>query len=185
MCEMVSETLRDPDSEEVVSLEVGAVQCVNVGAQRCPDRAGQRMTIRDGGEGVQLRLERCDSLGFNGRFVHEAPVEIADLASILARRSAGLCRILDQRQSTLPGFVGQDSEDAVTGLVGGDGCRLDPSAIRVSVEIVAGRDGFVHSSQIEARLLRRWLPGTRRHGSKNQSEQQSGSPGVSHSMRLA
>ena len=82
----VRQPLRDPDAEQIPGLEIGVVQRVDVGAQLSADRASQRMAIRDGGECVELRLERRDPLRLDGGFVHEARVEIADLAAVLARR---------------------------------------------------------------------------------------------------
>ena len=92
----IVEALCDPDSKQIPGLEVGAVQRVHVRAQLFADGARQRMTVRDGREGVQLRFERRDSFGFDGRFVHEGGVEIAHLAGIRPSRGAGFRRILDQ-----------------------------------------------------------------------------------------
>ena len=129
------------------------------------------MTIGDGGNGVQLGLKGSNPLGLDGGFLHETRIEIADFAGVGGRGRTGFRRILDQGKCTLARFIGQDGVEAVAGFIGGNGRRFDPSAIGIRVEIVAGRDGGVHSREIEVRILQ--LPlGTSRHCKKNYAEQQ-------------
>ena len=58
----IFEALRDPDSKQISGLDVGTVQRVDIRAQLCADGTRQRVTSRDGGEGVQLRFERRDPI---------------------------------------------------------------------------------------------------------------------------
>jgi len=78
----VGEALCDPDSEEVPGLEVGVVQRIHIRAELPAQHTGESMAIRDGRDPIELGLQRSDSLGLDGSFIHEARVKIADLAGI-------------------------------------------------------------------------------------------------------
>ena len=56
----------------------------------------QRMTVGDGREGVQLRLKRSDPFGFDGAFIHETRIKIADFAGVRRGCFSGLGRVLNQ-----------------------------------------------------------------------------------------
>ena len=86
----IGQALRDPDSEEIPGLEVGVVQRIDIRAQLPAQHAGESMAIRDGRDRVELGLQRSDSLGLDGGFVHEGRVVIADLPGIAAGGDAAL-----------------------------------------------------------------------------------------------
>src|SRR5262249_44059412 len=60
-------------------------------------------------------------------------------------------RLLNQRNGLLSSFICEYREDAVAGLVRGNRCGLNPSPVRISIEIVARHDGFIHSRKVDAR----------------------------------
>ena len=58
----IVEVLRDPDAEQVIGVEVGAVQRVDVGAKRSADARGQRVPSRDRGDLGELVAQRREAL---------------------------------------------------------------------------------------------------------------------------
>ncbi len=170
----VRQALGDPDSEEVLGLEVRVVQRVNIRAKLPAQHAGEIMAIRDGCDGVELRFQRSDSLRLDGCFVHEARVEVGDLPGILACGRSGLGRLLNEGQCAFPRLVGQHCEDAVTRLVGGNGRSLDPSAIGIRIEIVTRSDGRVHACQIDTCRKWRWRRPASWHSCDSNGEENGG-----------
>ena len=136
--------LRDEHAEQVLGLEVGGVQRIDVGADGAADGAREGTTIGDRRDGRERRLQRRQALGLDAGFVHEAGVEVGDLAGLGAATRRGLARVLDQRDGLLPRLVGEDAAGAVARLVRRDRRGLQPRAVGVGIEIVAGR--------------RRWCP---------------------------
>ena len=78
--------LRDPHAEQVLGLEVGGVQRIDVGADGAADGAGQGAAVGDRRDGVERRLQRRQALGLDAGLVHEAGVEVGDLACARSSR---------------------------------------------------------------------------------------------------
>ena len=77
--------------------------------------------------------ERGDALG-----VHEARVEVADLARLGARLE--VLRLLDDRAHVLLGLLRDEVERPPAGLVLGDLGAFDPVAVDMAEQVVLGAD---------------------------------------------
>jgi hypothetical protein len=129
------------------------------------------VAIRNGRDRVQLVLDRRRALGFDGGLVHERGVVIADLPKIGAFGGNGFGRVFDQRPGARPGQVHEDGANTVTRLVGGNGGGFQPSAVGIRVEIIARRDGFVHTGNIDSRSRPRGsFPARGRGGGGNREQ---------------
>jgi hypothetical protein len=143
----VVEVLRDPDPEQAIGIEVGAVQRVDVGTQRAADVRRQRVGIADCRDRRQLIAERREPPLFDPRLVHVAGVVIANLPLLgaVGRSDGGL----EQLVRPLPRPIDEDDADAEAAAIGGDLVLLQPAAVRVAEEIVAGGDGRVHARPVD------------------------------------
>jgi hypothetical protein len=84
----------------------------------------------------------------DARLVHEARVEVADLA----RLGAGLRRpgLLDDLAHGLLGLLGEHVEGAVAGLVVGDRRAVDPLPVDVAEQVVLRADPRVQFGGLDA-----------------------------------
>ena len=89
----------------------------------------------------ELRGDRRGPEQLGVLLVHEARVEVADLARLGAR--LGLLRLLDDLAHGLLGLFVQHEERAVPGLVGGDLGALDPSPVDVTEQVVLWANALV------------------------------------------
>ena len=55
----IVEVLRDPQAEQVVGVEVGGVDRVDVCAEAGAEDAGQVLPVTDGGDGIERGLQRA------------------------------------------------------------------------------------------------------------------------------
>ena len=78
----VVEAGSDPEAEDVGGVVVGVVEGVDVGAEGEAEGAGEFALVLDGGDGVEMRLERGEAVGFDGGLVHVGVVEVGDLALV-------------------------------------------------------------------------------------------------------
>ncbi len=160
----VFEALGDPYAENMVGIEVGGVERIDIGPQGGAEIGRQRGLIRHAGNGVELGLERRQALGLDPRLVHVAGIVVADFLRIGTMRRAPLGGILDQVADLAAGLVGQGGIRTEGRAVGRDLRRLYPGAVGVVVEVVARLDRMVDAAQVDI-VARRGL-GTRRAGDK-------------------
>ena len=124
-----------------------------------------RVQLRETGPALQPanltepRCKRRQAFRFDGRFIHEARIGIADLAVRVLRL------LVDYTAGPLAREVVEHVEHAVARLVGRDGVVLRPGTVGVFVEIVARHDAAVHARRIETEVavLRPCKAGCRRH----------------------
>ncbi|MNV06837.1 hypothetical protein D3C71_972370 [compost metagenome] len=140
---------RHPHAEQVRGVEIGGVEQVHVGAQGAAQGLGQRLLVGDGGNGLQFRLHRCGAARFDGGFVHEGGVVVADLAHFAI---AGLGAFFHDRAGVGQGLLGDHIEAALAGAVGRDLRALDPLTVGEVEEVVACRDAAVHACRVEAEV---------------------------------
>ncbi len=133
---------------------VGVVQRVHVGLQALAQGSRQLALVADGGDGFQVRAQRGEAFGFDGRFVHVRVIEVGDLSDGGTGRRIGLGGFFDQAGGPLVAQVGEGGEDADSAAVGGDFGTLNPSAVGVLVKIVAWLDGGVHVGHGDAVSVR-------------------------------
>jgi hypothetical protein len=84
-----------PEAEDICGAEVGAVEGVDVGAEGEAEGVGELARSVDGGDGVEVRLERGEAVGFDGGLIHVGVVEVGDLALVRAWGRVGFGGVLD------------------------------------------------------------------------------------------
>ncbi len=140
----VVEAGRDPEAEDICGVEVGVVEGVDVGAEGEAEGVGGLVRGVDGSDGVEVRLQRWEAVGFDGGLVHVGVVEVGDLALVGARGGVGLGGVFDDAGGLLEAEVCECAEDADGGAVWGEFGAGEEAAVGVEVEVVAGADGGVH-----------------------------------------
>ena len=106
--------------------------------------------VLDGGDAVEFGLERIESLGVGGLFVHAGAVVVADfLVDGAAIRAAGGGFLQNSSQRDEIAFVEFGEADPL-GLVGGDFRILEPVAAGVLVEVDARVGGLIDGLDAEA-----------------------------------
>src|SRR4029077_5815673 len=76
----VVEARGNPEPKNIRGVKVGVVEGVDVGAQRFSEGASEFFFVVDGGNCVEVRLERSDPAGFDSGFVHVGVVKVGDFA---------------------------------------------------------------------------------------------------------
>ena len=115
------------------------------------ERAERRDEARDVGDGVDLRelaLERGGAERLDALLVHEAGVEVADLALLVVLGS--LAGGLDDLADLGLGLVDQRHECAGGGTVGLDLRGAQPGAVDVAEQVVLDADLRVELSRVDA-----------------------------------
>jgi hypothetical protein len=140
----IVEAGRDPEAKDIWSAVVGVIEGIDVGADGEAEGVGEVIGCVDGCDFGQMRLERGEPVGFDGRFVHVGAVEVGDLAFVGAGSGVGLCGIFDDAGGLFEAEIGEGVEDTESGAVGGEFCAGDKAAIGVGVEVIAGADGWIH-----------------------------------------
>jgi hypothetical protein len=143
------EVLRDPQAEQVLGIEVGRVQRIDVGPQAAADPGGERGPIGNCRHEVQQAADRLEPLPLDRPFVHVAGVVIGHLARGRIRGDAAAGETLDQFARVTRRLFAQIGPDARTGAVGRNLGALQPRAVRERMEIVAGADGPIHSGDVD------------------------------------
>ena len=171
----IVEAGRDPQPEKIGGMKVGVVQGVDIGSQALTQGSRQFALVADGGNRFEVRAKRGEALGFDGGFVHVGVVEVGDFANVGTGRGIGFGRFFNQAGGTLVAQVREAGEDADAAAIGRNLGALDPAAVGVLVEIVAGLDRGVHVGhddavgilfgRIDRRLLR--LSGKKRQSNQN------------------
>ena len=148
----IVEVRRNPQPEQPVGVKIRHVQRIDVGAQLSTEEAGEGGLVCERGDRGELGLDRYSPLGLDRGLIHESQVVVAHFAGIGVRRTlrAGCGRgFLDQLPGAAVRLLGEDGESAVGRAVGGDLGRLQPGAVGVSEEVVAGGDGAIDPGQID------------------------------------
>ncbi len=145
----VLEALSDPYAENMVGIEVGGIQRIDIGAQCGAEIGRQGRGVRHGGDGVEIGLQRRQALGLDARLVHVAGIVVADLLGVGAVRRCALGRFLDQVADLAAGLVGQHDVGPEGRPVGRDLRRLHPGAVGIVIEVVARLDGMVDAGLID------------------------------------
>ena len=145
----VFEALSDPHAENVVGIEVGGVQRIDIGPQRGAEIGRQRRLIGHRGDGVEIGLHGRQALGLDPRLIHVAGIIVTDLLCVRAVRRAPLRRVLDQVADLGAVLVGQHGARPEGRAVGRNLRRLHPGTVGVAVEIVARLDRMVDAGGID------------------------------------
>ena len=127
--------------------------------------AGQRddvTGIRHRRDPREVVGERADAERLDGRLVHEARVEVADLGRDGARLGGAGRDLLDDRAHVLLGGLAQHVEGAVAAAVLGDLRRREPPAVDVCEQVVLGPDVGVDGGGVDTGSHGRWLLAGRR-----------------------
>src|SRR5664280_1406666 len=167
-------------------MEVGVIERVDISAQAFPQRGGQLFLVANGGDGLEVRLDRRKTFGFDARLVHVRVIEIGDLA----RSGAGaLGSLFNQGSGTLVAQVGKRCEDADPRPVWRNLGTLDPVAVAVQIEVIARLDRAVHVGDSDAvsvlfrGVLRVGRKKTESENSNKFKDEIKGSPGETHLQR--
>ena len=122
---------------------------------RWATRAGNCGAAGDGGDAVQLRLERRDAQLVDCGRVHARGVLVADFLLVRAARGRGRGGLLQYLPEVQAIQLKKLGEAAVGGLIGGQRIALEPAIAAVLVKVVAGVHGLVDQGGIEDAQLRR------------------------------
>ena len=155
---------------------------VDVGAHAATQQACELRLVRDLLDAIEQRLERRETPGLDGGLVQVGGVEVRDLARRGAgRRGAGG---VEQRRDAAAGQFLELVAGPPSLLARRDRGGLEPAAVGVGEEIVAGGDARVHRALEPRRspAVRR-LRGGRGHGPprerRREEDRQRGSGNVS------
>ena len=103
------QVLRDPEAEEVVGVEVGALNASTSARSVAPSARARPRASRDRGDPLEVGLQRRQALGLDGRLVQERRVGVADLPRLGAGGGVRLRRLGDQLGGPLRRQLGQDA----------------------------------------------------------------------------
>jgi hypothetical protein len=145
----IVQVLRHPETEQVLGVEIGAVECVDIGPQCGAEELSQLLSILNGGNGVEGRLERLEGRLLDGGRVHEGGVVVSDLPPLGSRGSGASSSLLNQLRHPAVREVRQDGAGAIAGLVGRDLGVFEPGAVGVSKEVIARFDRAVHPGKVD------------------------------------
>ena len=124
------------------------------------ERGGQRGDGVDAGDPRQGRLQRCDTGGIARRGVHVAGVEVADFLFVAAGlQILARLQFLDDRVDLFLGLIAQCVERTEAGVVIAELIVVEPAAVGVAVEIVAGLHRQVAIAQVDAETAQLRLGG--------------------------
>ncbi len=150
----VVQVLGDPQTEQVVGVEIGAVEHVDVGAQQAPESSRECLPVRDRADGLEGRSQGLELFGLDRGLVHEARIVVADLLGIGARRALGLGRLGDEIGGAAGGQLREHVARAPRASIGGDLGALDPCSVRVGEEVVSRSDAPVDAPEVDAAARR-------------------------------
>ena len=108
------EILCDPQPEQIVRIDIGGIQNIDIGAKRAAEKARELDAIRYRADRFQRWLQRSKTLRLNARFIHKARVVVAyqaDRGSCGLRAFVGVLDqigepALDELLDHIPGTVG-------------------------------------------------------------------------------
>jgi len=161
----------DPQSEKVRGMKAAAVQGIDIRPEALAQSPRQFVLVADGSDGVELWAERSEAFGLDGGLVHIGVIEVGNFAGIRTSRRVGFGCFFDEPSDTLLAQIEQGVEDSNVATVGGDFGALDPVAVRVVVEIVAGLDRAVQVSDDNA--MNFWCARFLRMGNKREEGKES------------
>ena len=159
----------DPQSKKILSVKVGVIERVDVGAQSFTQGVSQFALVMDGRDCVQVRAKRREAFGLDRGFVHVRVEEIRNFARARACGRVGLGNLFDQVRSTLIAEVAQLGKDVDLGAIGRNFSALDPIAVGVQVKIISRLDRDIDVSDSDSVvfwrgcILRAPHQGTHRH----------------------
>ena len=181
----VVQVLRHPEAEQVVGMELGVVEDVDVRAQVAAQGSRQALCILDGGDAVERGLEGREPSRLDPRLVHEARVVVPDLPRVGAAWLRPVRQLRDQIGNPPVGQLRQLGAGAPAAAVGRNLGAPDPGSVGVGEEVVARRDRSIHAGDVEAqgggsrrRGVWRRDPGGRGAGAE-EDEGEAGNPGQS------
>ncbi len=172
----IVQALGNPQAEHVFGKEIGRIQRIDVGAQRAAEQVRQRALVRRGGDAIKRRQQRRQTLGFDADFIHVGRIKRADAARIVGRIAATLAGLFDQLRDALVGQLGDLAVDAPIALVRRNRRGVDPAAIDVAVEVVAGAHTGFHAAH-DIRRRQRKIGCADRHGGTEQHGTSGGDQG--------
>jgi hypothetical protein len=120
------------------------------GPARLPDQADQAGHVGHRVDSRQSRLDRRVPELLATRLVHEARVQVADLALLGSFRGLGLCGVLDDGADRLLGVVAQIDERAGHRAVFRYRRRVQPASVDVPEQVVLDTYRFVDVFGVDA-----------------------------------
>ena len=150
----IGQALGHEQAEQVIGLEIGGIDRIDVGAQSGTEVLRQRGLVFEAGDRVEFRLQWRESALLDAGGVHVGVVGVGDARFITAGGRLGRGDALDQLLLALLGLVEHVEEGAGGGTIGRNLRGLGPGAIRVIVEVVAGLDRLVDAGQVDANRRR-------------------------------
>jgi hypothetical protein len=147
----VVKALDHPQTEEILGVEIGHVQRIDVGPQRGAKDARQPGLVLDRGDAFEERLQRGQAAGLDRGLVEVGGVIVG--RQLLHGR--GGCPLLPDGLEQIPqlpgGLLRQGGACAPGAAVGRNLGVVQPAAIGVRIKIVTGDDGGFHGGGIDAR----------------------------------
>jgi hypothetical protein len=144
------QVLLDEDAQRPRRRQVRAVEDVDVCAHRPAELGGERAGVGERCDPCERGAERREPLRLDAGLVHEARVEIADLARVGAGGRVGAGRPLDDRARARLDHVRDAPERAGARPVRRDLGRPHERAIREVVEVIAGLHCEIHRGEVDA-----------------------------------
>jgi len=146
----------DPKSENIRRVVVGVVEGIDICAELLAERVRERLLIVDGIDGIEMRLDGRESGLLDCGFIHVGVVEIGDHARTAAGGSALFGGFFDDLRGALAGDLIEFGEYSDGAAIGGNLGALEPIAVGVMEEIVAGFDRLVDGGDIDAMNAGGW-----------------------------
>ena len=146
----VVQVLRHPEAEQVLGVEVGVVQRVDVGPQCGAKEAGEPMTVADGPDGVERRPKRREAGRLDRGRVQEGGIVVGHPPQIRPGRRLGVRGIADEIGDLAVGLLDENRARPVGAPIGRNLGTAEPRAVGVFEERVARLDVAVHAGRIQA-----------------------------------
>ena len=146
------ERLGHEHAEQVLCLEVGCVERIDVGANLAAEHGRKLLLVGDRIESGKIGLDRAHAGGVDRLGVEIGRVERLDLAFVRAGIGIGFDDVGHQRTELRVRLLAGDPEGPDAGAVGGDLRGLHPPAVGVFVPVVAGLHAGVHPGLLDSEL---------------------------------
>jgi len=138
----VLKSLVDPQAEDVFG---ACSEPIDLRAQSGAQIGGELGFVRNGRNAGELVCEWRQTFGFDGSFVEEAGVVVAYLLRCAAWRRVGSGGILNEIADLLGRPFGQDCARVVSRSASRYRRSLQPTAVGIAIEVVAGLNGAIES----------------------------------------
>ena len=142
----IMETLHDPQAEQVLGGEIGQIERIHVGTQAAAKEMREVFLVFDRRNRGQVSLHWSKAPGLYPGFVH---VSIENRAHTLrvGVSVAIFCGLADQVHDPFVGRLGQNAAHSPAAFVDRNLSAVNPAAVDVAVEIIAGPGVGVDASE--------------------------------------